>query len=466
MPDFDVAVVGSGFAGLAAAITARSDGASVLLLEGSGELGGSSRLSGGKVMGAGTRMQRRHGIEDDPEDLYRFYMALNRFRLEPAVVRALAESCGPTVDWLEDIGVAFDPRMMTAGEEKVARMHITAGEGHAVIATLVRHARSIGVEFALGMQVDRLLVRDGEVYGVAVGNDTLETSSVVLATGGFGANPALVEKYLPRLAADDWYWYIGAATSSGSAFALGEQVDAQVVGHGNAARLITPNFGNVLEGGYLPGWLLIVNAEGRRFYDETSSYSVTGGIVDAQPAPVYAVFDEAAKAASSPSTVEATKKVSVGKRDGRAQKWVDSMLEEQVEHGAVLKADTLEELAEKMAVPAERFVATVGIYNDDCALGIDSHYGKRSDVLAALEKPPFYATELRLSHVAVTAVGLRIDSSARVIDDLGRPVQGLYAAGECTGGVVGETYVGSGNSITNAFVFGRIAGRSAAKKGV
>jgi fumarate reductase flavoprotein subunit len=119
-----------------------------------------------------------------------------------------------------------------------------------------------------------------------------------------------------------------------------------------------------------------------------------------------------------------------------------------------------------MGVPVERFVATVGIYNDDCAAGNDSHYGKRSDVLAPLEKPPFYATELRLSQVAVTAVGLRIDRSARVIDDLGRPVQGLYAAGECTGGVVGETYVGSGNSITNAFVFGRIAGRSAAKKGV
>ena len=79
VPDFDVVVVGSGFAGLAAAIAARSEGASVLLIEGSSELGGSSRLSGGKVMGAGTRMQRRHGIEDDAEDLYRFYMALNRY---------------------------------------------------------------------------------------------------------------------------------------------------------------------------------------------------------------------------------------------------------------------------------------------------------------------------------------------------------------------------------------------------
>jgi fumarate reductase flavoprotein subunit len=465
MSDFDVVVVGSGFAGLAAAISARSEGASVLLVEGADELGGSSRLSGGKVMGAGTRIQRQHGVEDDPEELYRFYMALNRYTLDPSVVWALAEESGPTVDWLEDLGVEFDPRLMTSGEERRARMHITVGEGHAIVATLARHARSIGVEIALGMQVDRLLVEDGEVVGVAVGDDALRTDAVVLATGGFGANRDLVATYLPEVAADDWSWYIGAETSQGSAFALGAQVSADVVGHGRAARLITPNFGNVLEGGYLPGWLLVVNARGRRFYDETSSYSVTGPIVDQQPKPVYAVFDEAAKEASTPDTVEATKKVSVGRRDGRAQKWVKTMLDEQVERGVVLRADTLEELAGLMGVPQRQLLATVEQYNDDCAVGTDRHYRKRSDVLRPVATAPFYATELRLSHVAVTATGLRIDSGARVVDELGYPVVGLYAAGECTGGVVGDTYVGSGNSITNAFVFGRIAGRSAAKRG-
>src|SRR4029079_14441993 len=133
-------------------------------------------------------------------------------------------------------------------------------------------------------------------------------------------------------------------------------------GHGNAARLITPNFGNILEGGYLPGWLMIVNGAGRRFSDETSSYSVTGPIVESQPPPVYAVFDDAAKQASNPSTVEGTKKVSVGRRDGRAQKWVAKMLDEQVERRKVLRADDLEVLADQMGVPRDRFVATVRQY--------------------------------------------------------------------------------------------------------
>jgi succinate dehydrogenase/fumarate reductase flavoprotein subunit len=465
MSDFDVVVVGSGFAGLAAAIVARTEGASVLLLDGAAELGGSSRLSGGKVMGAGSRIQRQHGIDDDPAELYRFYMALNRYLLEPSVVWALADESGPTVDWLEDVGVIFDPRLMTSGEEQVPRMHITVGEGHAIVATLVRHAKSIGVEVAVGMQVDRLMVENGEVTGVAVGDDTLTADAVVLAKGGFGANRSLVERYLPEVAADSWSWYIGADTSSGSAFALGEQVDAEIVGHGRSARLITPGFGNILEGGYLPGWLLVVNGRGQRFYDETSSYSITGPIVDRQPGPVFAVFDDAAKDASTPDTVEATKKVSVGRRDGRAQKWVKQMLDEQVERGSVLRADSLGGLADLMGVPHTQLEVTIEQYNEDCLDGVDRRFRKRSDVLRPVTVPPFYATELRLSHVAVTAVGLRIDSQARVLDHLGRPVAGLYAAGECTGGVIGDTYVGSGNSITSAFVYGRIAGRSSAKRG-
>ena len=455
-------MIGSGFAGLTAAITARSQGASVLLLEGSSELGGSSRLSGGKMMGACTRLQRAAGIADDPEDMYRFYMALNQFRLEPAVVRTLCEQSGPTIDWLQDIGVEFDSRVMTAGEERIARMHITTGEGFAVTQTLIREAKRIGVEIAMGMQVNRLLVEDGVVVGVGVGADTLRVSSVVIATGGFAANRDLVSRYLPKVAADDWSWYIGAGTSTGSAFGLGAQVDAQIAGQGRCTRLITPNFGNVLEGGYLPGWLVLVNGEGRRFYDETSSYSVTQGIVESQPGPVYAIFDHAAKEMSLPDTVEATKKVSVGKRDGRAQKWVKSMLDEMVEHGRVIKADSLADLANLIGLPVARLLATVEEYNLDVGLGVDSHFSKRTDVLRPIAAPPFYATEMRMSHVALTSVGLRIDAQARVLSDLGSAVPGLFAAGECAGGVMGDVYVGSGNSITSSFVFGRVAGTNAA----
>src|SRR5258707_13890010 len=99
--DVDVLVVGSGAAGLAAALSAREHGAqSVLITESEGLVGGSSRLSGGLMMGAGTRYQRALGIEDDAGSLFHEYMQLNQWKVESAVVRRLAELAGPTVEWV------------------------------------------------------------------------------------------------------------------------------------------------------------------------------------------------------------------------------------------------------------------------------------------------------------------------------------------------------------------------------
>jgi fumarate reductase flavoprotein subunit len=104
MNDFDVVVVGSGSAGPCAALEASAAAARVLLVEGSDVLGGSSRLSSGVIMGAGTRYQRAAGIEDTPEELFAFYLSTNHWKVHPPVVRRLAEQSGPTIDWLGDSG--------------------------------------------------------------------------------------------------------------------------------------------------------------------------------------------------------------------------------------------------------------------------------------------------------------------------------------------------------------------------
>ena len=465
MTDFDVAIIGSGMAGMSAALTARARGASVLLVESSGQIGGSSRLSGGMLMGAGTRLQKRLGIDDDPDAMYRHYMTLNQWNVEPALVRTLVDGAVSAIEWLEDLGVEYRDELVTSGEEGVARMHMPIGEGEAIVRVLLQQCRDTGVEIALGQHVDRLLVEDGRVNGIAVGQDTLATGAVVIATGGFGANAELIAKWAPQLTAvGDWFWYIGATTSTGSAFGLGEQVGAQIAGLGRAARLLTPNFGNLLEGGYFPGWLVMVNAQGRRFFDETSSYSVTQPIVEAQQGPVFAVFDDAARLDAQPATAEAVKKIRIENRNDRAQKWVQSMLDEMIERGIVVRADTLDGLGETIGVPSRNFVGTIERYNADVAAGHDSLYLKRPSLMRPVATPPYYATELRLAHLTVTAVGLRIDADARVLDEASHPIVGLYAAGECTGGVLGDVYVGSGNSVTNCIVFGRIAGEGAARE--
>jgi flavocytochrome c len=462
--DYDVAVIGSGVAGVAAALIAAEAGASVLVAEAEGYVGGSSRLSGAMLMGAGTRAQVAEGIDDHPDEMYRHYMTLNQWKPEPALIRRLSDDAATAIHWLDDLGVEFEDKLLTSGEEGIPRLHRTVGEGAAVMEVLHRRSNEAGVEIALGQRVDRLLVGKGQVTGIAVGDDELTAGAVVVATGGFGSNRELVSKLLPQFdEVGDWFWYIGDPSARGDAFGLGSQVGAQLTGFGRGASLLTPNFGNLLEGGYFPGWLVMVNAQGRRFFDETSPYSITQPIVEGQEGPVFAIFDDPARREAQPSTAEAVKKINLPHRSGRTQKWVQSMLDEMIERGVVVQADTLEELAERLSVPAEHLAGTIERYNGDTAAGRDSQYLKRADLMRVVATPPFYATELRLAHLTVTGVGLRIDAETHVLDERSLPIDGLFAAGECTGGVVGDVYVGSGNSFTSCVVFGRVAGRSAAE---
>ena len=126
-------------------------------------------------------------------------------------------------------------------------------------------------------------------------------------------------------------------------------------------------------------------------------------------------------------------------------------------------AGTLDELAGLLGLPAGHLAVTAERYNRSVELGEDLEFAKDPKFLEPIATAPFYGAELRPATVCFTAYGLRIDRDARVLDEDGRPILGLFAAGECTGGVVGAQYVGSGNSYANCTVFGRIAGASAAQ---
>jgi fumarate reductase flavoprotein subunit len=451
-------------AGLTAALTARSAGASVVVAESEDVVGGSSRLAGASLLGAGTRLQRRLGIDDGPDRFYHYYMTLNQWKPEPALVRRLANDCASLVDWLDDLGVRFEDHVQLAGEEDVPRKHLPVDAGSEVIAVLERQARDAGVDIALRRRVDRLLVEAGRVAGVAVGDDELRTHAVVIATGGFGANRDLIDRYFPDASqAGDWLWYIGASGARGDAFRFAEQVGAQVVGYNKGLLNLTPDFGPLLEGGYFPGWLVMVNGEGRRFFDETSSYSVTQPVVRVQPPPVFAIFDQAAKAAASPATADLVKRPKSPQRSFYFNKWVEPVLDEMIDKGVVVEANSLDALARSIGLDPKTVRGTMDRYNADVAAGRDSMFLKDPDLMRAVDTPPFYATELRLAHLAVTATGFRIDGDARVLDQYCAPIPGLYAAGECTGGVIGDVYVGSGNSYASCLVFGRAAGLAAAR---
>ena len=460
-PDVDVLVVGSGIAGLCAAIVAAQTGARVLIAEAGSVVGGSSRLSGGVVMGAGTRQQQAAGIDDTPEAYFRDVMNVNQWALAPAPLWRYAQQAAPTIDWLIDLGAEFHSELVFGGTESVARCLESTSAGAGIINALHRTARHEGVDIALGQRIDRLLTIDGTVVGAAVGDAEIRAAGVVLATGGFGANREMLQRYFPHAtAAGDWLWYIGAEHAQGDGLMLGQSVGAHIVGENRGLRLIHPHFVNSVES-YLPGWLVLVDGEGRRFVDESAPYGILDRRMSAVGHRAFVILDASA---ADPEVARASKNYRqvYPARQDRTVNWNPAMVREQVEAGRIRQAASVEELAVQLGMDPQVLGGTVARYNAGAESGVDDMMKPR-EFVRPLTRAPFYAAEVRAATVCWTGTGLQIDEDARVLDGNGKPIAGLYAAGETTGGILGDVYVGSGGSLTNGAVFGRIAGAEAAR---
>jgi predicted oxidoreductase len=142
--------------------------------------------------------------------------------------------------------------------------------------------------------------------------------------------------------------------------------------------------------------------------------------------------------------------------------WTTDVMELMLTAGRAKRAPSIEHLAVGIDMDAVVLRGTIERYNAGVDAHDDAEFAKDAKFLERIVEPPFYAVEMRPSTVCFTAYGLRIDRDAHVLSLASRPIPGLFAAGECTGGVVGAQYVGSGNSYANITVFGRIAGENAA----
>jgi fumarate reductase flavoprotein subunit len=458
--EVDLAIVGSGIAGLCAALAAWDAGCrSILVIESEGVVGGSSRLSGGILMGAGTRLQRAKGIEDSPDDMFHEYMAWNAWRLDAAVVRRFCDEAGHTVDWLQDLGVPFTGDLILGGDEPQPRCYPVAGSGQGVIDALHARCREREIDIALGKRVDHLLMENGRVVGVRVGDEEVRAGSVVITTGGFGANRERLAKHYPSAAATgDWAWYIGADGARGDAFEFAAQADAQITGHDRGLRLLHPNFWQMVEA-YQPAWVVVVNADGRRFYDEAAPYGIVDDVHRWQGDRAFVMFDDAQLRFEGE---RAQYKDPVMGARIKTPNWTPEVVDPQVAAGAMYRADTIADLARAMGVPEANLVATVERYNQFCADGEDREFAKAAKFLQPIAVAPFYAALVKPATICLTSCGLRIDPDGRALSDTGGVIPGLFAGGECTGGVLGDRYMGSGNSLGNSATMGRNAGLSAA----
>jgi len=460
MNDFDVLVIGSGVAGLRAANAAADAGATVAVIEAESDIGGRSQYSTGGLLGAGTRFQLEAGVDDSPAALYEHYRRINHWRIDAGVAHRLAFECGPEIEWLAENGLEI-LKVAPGADSDVPRVHRTRG-GHAIVDVLRSRAQRLGCEMIVGQRIERLVVDDGVVRGVATATEELSAGAVVLATGGLGGNPRLLQRLAPSLVAatGDWLLPVGgrelARYAQGDAIGLGESVGAALAGVDVWEATIRPGYAEVsLQ--LLPGWIMIVDRAGRRIVDETADIVEMQSALLAAGGEVYAIFDDAAKSAAEPppSAPGATRARRVN------PDWRSEVIDAMVAQGSVYQAESLADLAVRAGVDVEALSASARRYNEHVAAGVDVDHRKDPRVLRALDSGPYYAVPLRLGSIAYTSAGPKIDSSAQVVDRSGQPIPGLFAGGECAGGVVG-VHLG-GNPLASCLVFGRTAGEAAAR---
>jgi fumarate reductase flavoprotein subunit len=218
----------------------------------------------------------------------------------------------------------------------------------------------------------------------------------------------------------------------------------------------------------LPGWVVLVGPNGRRIVDETAPYGLMDQVLRANGDYGYIVFDDAALRPPTDLASQyrdAYKQVWPNHPPFRTKNYNADIIDAHLEAGGqkVHRATTLAGLETSIGLEPGSLTGEIARYNRLCTDGVDEDHNKAAKFMLPLTTAPYYAVQVRPVTVNLTACGLRIDGHARVLGSNGEPIAGLYAAGECTGGII-KTYIGSGNSLANACGFGRIAGEEAAAR--
>lgn len=488
----DVVVVGAGGAGMTAAITATDAGKKVIVVESQPIAGGNSVRSTGGMNAAKTPYQDKNefkeaaGVEKtlataaekfadnatitalaatvkSQWDAYQanpqgYFDSVELMELDtliggkgknnPELVKTLAENSAAAIEWLASIGAEVK-NVGAFGGASVKRIHrpvnadgkVTA-VGAYIVPILEKNLQDRNVQFLFDTTANEIIMKDGKAVGIkATGKDghkvTINAKSVVIATGGFGANAEMVEKYKPELKGFATTNAEGAqgqgiemATAVGAATVDMDQIQIHPTVHieedGNA-HLITE--------GLRGDGAILVNAEGKRFYDEVSTRDKVSAAIIAQP-------DKSAWLVVDQSMVDKS-----------------AVIAGYIKSGYTVTGATYEELAKAMGVDEATFVSTMNTWNQAVEAKTDAEFN-RTSFANPLTAAPYYAIKITPA-VHHTMGGIVINPKAEVLNEKGEAISGLFAAGEVTGGVHGANRLG-GNAVADFTVFGRIAGQSAA----
>jgi predicted flavoprotein YhiN len=462
---YDVIVIGAGTAGIPCAITAAEKGLKVLLIEKESEVGGTLHISGGHMSAAGARRQIEKGFVDSVElhraDIERLSGGASRNDL----VNLATGLAAKTIDWLDDNGFEFAPETprLVYGHEpySVARTYYGIDQGKSILKILARlldnaiHAYAL--ELKLNISVSEILTNDsGSAIGVKTDDgNSIFASKIVLATGGFGANPELFRKLeKAKLVSASW------PTSTGDGLLMAEAIGAKIVGEGT----YLPTFGGLpppddsgkvrwtdrplLIANERPPYEIYVDRKGNRWVaeDEESIDKKEHALSGIEDMTFWTIFDSVGLEKSQPMVVG----------------WSPEKFQEQANRlRGVFSAQTLEVLALKAGIDPENLAKTVAVYNQDLEMNAPDKFG-RSFRPAPIIKAPFYS----LQNHAVTLItfsGVDVSSDLEVRNSNGEIIPNLYAIGELLGAaaMMGKSFAG-GMLVMPALALGRWLGEELA----
>lgn len=450
----EVVVIGSGGAGMAAAVKAAQTGAKdIVVFEKLAFTGGNTLIAQGFMNAADPVRQPRQGIKDSPENHMKQTLAAGDFRGDPERVRVLCENAYGAVTWLESLGMKFKDNVIQIFGALYPRSHIPAlpkGQGYDTV--LSKAAKDLGIKVETGVamtEVIREKAFDGPVLGVQIirkGKPVYVRASraVVLAAGGFSGNKYLRELHDPRVKG------LGTDNLPGS---TGEVAMA-------AVRV----------GGYLVGMDFIQSTPGapagKKMKIILNTKVAESIYVDKRGSRI---VDEGARRDQIRDAVLATpERYAYTVVDNETYESYNSAVHSSVEEGIRINeawtAPTIRELAQKMGVDPEGLEKTIDRYNNVLVKNQkDPDFGKAPrNLTKRIEKGPFWAcyTGMTVHH---TMGGINCNTKAQVLDWQGNVVPRLYAAGEITGGIHGTNRVG-GNALLDCMVYGQIAGINAGKE--
>lgn len=494
----DVVIVGGGGAGLAAAVSATSKGASVILIEKTGFLGGNSIVAGGIYNAPDPKLQDYAEIGGNPHSLVeeavaeepvneahkalieavkadyeafkktdkKLFDSPNWFALQTwnggdkiadlAIVENMANHSKDALDWLHSMGFEYKDQISQGAGSLYPRTHsaiLPNGVGYIKAFTDTLDKAS-GYTLLMNTTGESLITENGRVTGVnAVGKDgekvTLHaTKGVILATGGFASNVKLRQEYCEGEKWPDLGPTLPTSNVSGvtgDGIFMAQEVGADLVNMEQIQLLhvCNPKTGHtydIISGTTVAG--IFVNQEGKRFIREDGRRDeISKAILSQTGGKMYLLFS--ADLAPDPNTTKALGGQTL-------QYYLDTNKD-------YVTADTIEELAEKLGMPAEELKATADAFNQHLAAGTEDEFG-RVTYFQKIETAPFYAYP-RSPAAHHTMGGVRIDTETHALDKEGNVIPGLYCAGEITGVVHGGNRLG-GNALVDFTVYGRIAGES------